>query len=370
MHLRKNGRKNCRSLFKGKLAFQKEGLAKLQEHLLEEVRKNPDASLEEISRIAGQYADSYGFSEKQRNVIQTLTERYIKQHQVVHDLRRKYPDDRELFKALFGKEPKGRVKIFEEPMMFYVRIFHPTDFAGASLNKYQRGEKVTFRNIVSSSITTSGIVLENVLIPELKGAVIAEDATLLAKLLTLEIFPSKTLYRHEEQHVIENLAADITRQEMKTTYKLALDDDKRSQERTLKKFFRWCRQFGEGHTKNELLAYLKTGEGSLWILYIMMKPEALGGLYDFFSEVVKKYIDRLSNDFGENIRPVAKRAAWAVFKKEYFQLLRNSIAAYGALKKQGYNHEEVTAMLMYEPLRKWPRVVKRQAEAKKGKGGS
>src|SRR3989344_981872 len=82
--------------FQEKLAFQKEGLAKMQETLINNIRINPDMALEKLYGIVNDNAQKFALSEGQKEITRSLLLNYAIRHKAVSDYRKKYSDDAEL----------------------------------------------------------------------------------------------------------------------------------------------------------------------------------------------------------------------------------------------------------------------------------
>ncbi|MEK7211759.1 MAG: hypothetical protein AAB731_03935, partial [Patescibacteria group bacterium] len=196
--------------WKEKYVYQKVGLAKMQENFLEDVRQNPDMPQNELIAEMEKFSQEYGLSEKQKTVTLEAMYRYIKKHGAVADLREKYPDDKKIFGAMFGREPKGKIEVIIDPITVYIRCYDSEDYAFVVSLAYLKkaGEKYSAEDLMMAS-HSAGMFINKTMIPDFEGGVILENS---AELMAAHKNDKKEADReskkvgvHEEQHALKRL---------------------------------------------------------------------------------------------------------------------------------------------------------------------
>ncbi len=127
-------------------------------------------------------------------------------------------------------------------------------------------------------------------------------------------------------------------------------------------------------------AYWEDAQGQhdqIQIFDLLTLSEKKGGLYDYFEHLRGKHGENIITMLNNNIEKANDRIQrsglfWKineqVFVEEYNKLVRDGInSAFNLRLKGDYTTEEVIAILIKEPLSKWPKVTKRLLEIKKAK---
>ena len=114
--------------FKEKLAYQKEGLARTQEQLINVIRDNPDINWPELYGKALDLLTKYG-ANMQEDKVREILSRYHWRHLAVKEAREKFPDDDKLFEAIFGRPSRGKIEVMEGPVTLYFRCHNTNDYA-------------------------------------------------------------------------------------------------------------------------------------------------------------------------------------------------------------------------------------------------
>ncbi|PIT88300.1 MAG: hypothetical protein COU29_00715 [Candidatus Magasanikbacteria bacterium CG10_big_fil_rev_8_21_14_0_10_36_32] len=356
-------RKEALEEYKEKLAYQKEGFAEMQVKLIELVRQNSDATFEELNDKALEIGYNFGFTENQQRIIQFILEQYMEKHQQIRELRKSYPDDKELFKAIFGREPKGDLEVIESPIILYFRLHNEVDYTVIRSGAYKDNRGITDEDI-KSAIKSRGVNIQQININYngeqmvLKNIICAEQAR------GIEFnFDRQATFRHEEQHAIENLLVDTKASDMMPFLKAQNDDER---QKTWRGFLQdRCRRF-QAYTKDEILAFLRGGNRKLKSIYEQLTClSEKEGLYDFltrFGETDREYVTKMP----ENFQPTALKILEDVYSRDNFnKLIKNGLNAYTRLVKGGYSKEMAINLLSTEPLVKWLTVTKRMLENKK-----
>lgn len=352
--------------FEEKLIYQKEGLAEMQETLVQKIRENPDVSLEQLEKVVEEFAINYGFSEKQKKLTKAILEEYQEKHRKIRELREKYPFDEELFFILFGIHPQGRIEVIEGPMTLYFRCHDPEDFKRIYCRSFPFEDEMKLKEL---SKMVRGALIRGVPIKELEGTILIENS---------EGGPLQTTTLiHEEQHAIYRLFEKQFQEflspktfNFEFISKLKESKSKEEREELLISYLRVYRDEFLNLAKDEVLAYLKSSKYTPEEIFeILTLPKEEGGLYDYFSlEKKLSLIKNLKPYLGEKewlkLEEVSSQALFKV-DEEYHNLLKKGIEAFEKLKENGYSLEQAIALLITEPFSKWEKVVSRILEQKK-----
>ena|GEM_PF-1528494 len=353
---------------KRKLLEQQERLAEIQENIINEIRKNPDASFDELYEMATTAGEQVGMNEKQKEIAKKVISAYVAKHNKIKEVRAQYFDDKELFNALFGAQPVGEIEVIQGPMTLYFRCFDVRDYTLIRKPGLLDSSDITDEHIAEAN-TTGGTSIASSRIPGLEGTIIAENSSLpMYNSKSPENNQKESDYTriHEEQHAIKRLFREKKRidelSNVETIEKLKEVKTREEALMGLKRFFQFHREFGEIGAKDEMLAYLKDGGLNRdQIISSLTKSEKDGGIYDYFSdkEELKKFI---SENIAEEYKDLADEVMNQVFEVEYRKLLEKSIDAFRRLEQNGYSKDKAIALLIHEPLSRWEKVVNRLLE--------
>ncbi len=352
--------------FKEKLAFQKEGLANIQEKVAEAIRARPDASLGQLYEVVRDFAPRYGLTLGQKEIARETLLAYRGKHIAVSRIRRKYPNDQELYRALFGKPPVGAVEVIEGPMTLYFRCHAVEDYARIHSQAFLEGRDPEEKDMLAAS-QSGGVSIGTSLVPGLGGALIAENVQ--GRPFDQE---AKAILAHEEQHAVYRLfhrAAAEAQGAADAFVDVAQAPDEPTRRQATRRYLRILRETGEARAKDEMLAYFQGRHHSAAeVLGMLITSEADGGLYDYFSEAERQsWVEHLSAAAGVQARGLVAEETERVLKDEYQRMLARGVAALVFLEQNGYSREQVIALLTIEPLRKWGKVATRLVAAKGAK---
>jgi|GEM_PF-5627387 len=191
--------------FKNKLAYQRAGLMKIQIKLDRAVHKNLDLSFREAWKMVAGMGVKYGMSWRQGSIAKSILRRCFKTRSYIRDVRKKYPNDSELYAAIFGRLPEGYVKVFERPISLYFYCLDIRDFAFIYQGKEFWKEKgILTEDQIEEARRSNGIMTQcgSHLISGLENA------------LTAGILPGIdprgiiSTFIHEEQHSINALVRE------------------------------------------------------------------------------------------------------------------------------------------------------------------
>jgi len=351
--------------YKNELIKQKEGIAEIQMDLEKQIRENPDLNQEELMKTVLAKAPLALFQE-------TLN-KYVERHQAVRKARKKYPRDKKLFKACFGKEPEGFVEIMERPANLHFRCDNLADYAWIYKLKFlepKQKQNITMSDIKSANKTGGFLLARDCLLPSLNCAISVERAGL----QTTDRLKSEKIIKHEEQHSIYKLYKEqqirnsieriLTEPEIRKKINQELGDKKSP--KILVDYLRTIREDFENFAKNEILAFYKSGDLFFEAIDYLLMPK---GLFDYFYQN-KKYIqkilqNRLTPETVERHKKEIERILKQVFVDEYHQELFDNVYAIRALEKMGKSRNEIIYLLITEPLSRWGKLVERIKTAKK-----
>lgn len=149
----KEEKKEAIEKFKQDYIAQRVGILKLHREIDQKIEENPDIPREELNQLIAVFAEELRLSSGQLERMSGILDYYEIVHQKVKRLRETYPDDRDLFKEIAGKKPKGHLEVMETPVTLHFMCEDFRDFAlgtgvrgGFIWNKYNyvkgtRGQK-------------------------------------------------------------------------------------------------------------------------------------------------------------------------------------------------------------------------------------
>lgn len=342
--------------FKKELADQKEGIAAMQETLEKIIRENPDASLEKLYQAAEDMniALDLKLTDNQKEIAKSVLEKYVEKHNKIKEVREKYPDDKELFKALFGRYPRGKIEIIKKPMVFYFRIHDLKDFAFISTQSFLKGREFTRSELEEVRDIGGNFIHGGLLLSDCDGIVIIGNVQMEGFLDS-----EKDIVAHEEQHAVNHLIANIFRpghETFKRTFKNTAE-----QFNIVQEYLLWHRNLLDDVAASDLLAYLKqesyTREDILINITIAVK--------DRIKEMLSP-INNILNKLNKNeLLEIGKLMEEKFNMEEYFRMVEGGMNSLQKLRENNYSDEKIAALLINEPLAKWPKVAERLLEAKK-----
>lgn len=388
-------RKELLRVYKEKLMEQKRGIAEMSAFLTEKIRENPDMTPEKMNAIVEEFSGRLKMNGDQREITHQILEKYRNAHEAVNKARKDFPDDTELFRALFGQSPKGEVEIIAGLMTLCVRFYDLEDYAsffhGKHLSQFASPLSGEEKDSANRSGGCAGIP---VLIPELSGLVIAEKVTTASAGKR-----DQGIYDHEEQHAINRIVQRITRE------KFSFAENGHETEELVKRY--WVTQDalhgagGSGITpelasiaqeldivdrrrlrairerdvdpraQDEILAYTKDGRSMSEIYEKLTRKEKDGGLYDYLppeklvlrSPQLLLHLQQLTNAHwvAPELESDFEKRKEDILVREYHEVLRSGLSAYQLLRDAGYKEEAIRGIFHDEPLRRWEKVARRLA---------
>lgn len=354
--------------FKEKLTFQKVGLARAQDLLIDEIRHKPNGKTEDFYEMAIEMGTEFGMNETQKKETKEILERYEKQHNAIEKVRKEFPGDKELFRGLFHKAPKGKIEVLVGPVSLYFKCYDFEDYMTVFFHERMKGsgKKRDFtEEEKKEAMESKGINVPSSSYPDIGWAIMAENASGVGNSSQSDE-ESKQIFTHEEQHTIksffekEELLDPNHPSSLFPIRKRFLDaETEKEKEKVLEEYFRAFRHNAEEYAKDEILAYYK--DGRLPVVYERLSAsKEEDGDYDYLAE--PKKIDYLWMKATDEVRALSKRVRDRVLIKEYKETLASGVESIRKMEAGGYDKEEIIALLTHEPLSKWKKAVDRVLE--------
>jgi len=361
----KEERKQKLAEFKEKLTFQKVGLARVQDILIDEIRNKPNAKIEDFYHLATELGSDFGMNETQKKDAKETLIQYEKQHNVIENIRKEFPSDKDLFRGLFHKAPKGKIEVLVGPVSLYFKCYDFEDYMTVFFHERMKGsgKKRDFtEEEKKEAMESKGINVPSSSYPDIGWAIMAENASGIGNSSQSDE-ESKQIFTHEEQHTIksffekEELLDPNHPSTLFPIRKRFLDaETEKEKEKVLEEYFCAFRHNAEEYAKDEILAYYK--DGRLPVVYERLSAsKEEDGDYDYLAE--PKKIDYLWMKTTDEVRALSKRVRDRVLIKEYKEILTSGVESIRKMEAGGYDKEEIIALLTHEPLSKWEKAVDR-----------
>lgn len=363
--------------FKRRLKILRENMAKAQIELEGFIKSNPDigqeALLQKVEEIATQNK-----VKSLANYLKESVSKYLESRSgilgVVNRFKKKYGDfwQEELFLALFGQKPKGKIEIDILPMNLYFKIYNLENYAvarGSSMEVAKRSGGGQLNKNFDG-------------FPELSSKVIIENSSVFQNMdqkKFQEQFSSETK-AHEEEHSIHNILypKNVFSKHTPSLLKEMVPGTVLEN----KVFIRFLNQCAHAvssqflaFAKSEILAYLKQMQFISHISKYMNNPN---GLYNYLEDDLEKYVHsvnhwlqknnlRIKKEDGTEMNEEEVKIAYAntlkgAWEKKYLPVLNKALNALQKLfekyRSNPDKYPEITRLLSQEPLSKWHRLVK------------
>lgn len=365
--------------YKTELIRQKEGIVEIQNDLEQQIRKNPDLSQEELMKIAFAKAPEYRLSENQLGLFKDVLNKYIEKHQAVREARKKYPDDKELFKACFGKKPEEVVEIIEGPVTLYFRCHDLKDYAWIYHLKFfdpEEKQKLSKPDIRLAD-ETGGCMIPKCLLPTLDNTITVERTK---EKPSTEAYIEST-FKHEEQHSINKLFNEqmiyseikqiaekiFTHPNIQQKINEELQNQNSSKLLTL--YLKSIEEEFINKAKNEILAFCKEGISIRDACEHLTRARAVGGLYDYYEnqkDTIKNTLrEKLGSLVFDKNKKTIEKMMHKILNYKYRKEIGSAIYAVYSLENMGKSREEIVHLLIAEPLNQWEKLVKRIKKVKK-----
>jgi hypothetical protein len=361
-----NERKALLETFKKKQSYQQSGIVEMEENIVGVIRNNPDIPNAKLLSIMDEYSHKYGFSVDQIDEIKLTLESYEKQRARINSLRNQYPTDLDLFRAAFGYEPKGKIKIEDGVIAFEVTLHSEEDVAIIHSEKY----KILINKKLEPGDTLIWASEWELNSAKEIGGFFQPGETFIENSDGLFLFTKHTspqaVIVHEEQHVIYNFfqgpLEDSSYRVADLKTRLSTTTESTEQISAIRDFLKAYRtDYSDTGTANEILAYTKMGSANDSIENILTRPRSEGGLYDFYLEDGRKIRSFLSmRPLNNDVFLVLDEIiAEELGNDAYMSLVQDSLGAYKILEAKGFSKDQAVILLQNEPITRWPKVAKR-----------
>ena len=334
---------------KTKLARQKEARAQCRIAIEQEIEINPQIGKDDLYGILHEFAIPYGFTEPQIRTAEAFIDVFDAKRNQIIDLRDQFPDDTELVKRLTGVAvPIQIVSVAVSPYAFIIR----TDDATYGKIWSQRSslfippkQRIAFTGESSDS-------------EKIPFVVITEDAN---DSDTKDVYD--TCLEHEPQHVKEKIIESILfrfdfdeylqiSSELLSQLENAPNQSEKQQ--CLREFLQFHRNYALLQFRSELFA-LKSEKKKIRDSYNFFTGQDKGP-YDYLF-FLRKWVRK---DEYIQWQDICNR----IISEEYANIILRAIEAFESLQKAGYSAQEVIALLVDVPVKRWQVVARRMIEAK------
>ncbi|MBI5765855.1 hypothetical protein HZA71_01355 [Candidatus Falkowbacteria bacterium] len=348
--------------YKEKLVYQQEGLAKMQVVLTEMAMANPDAPEDMLFKVVDDFRDCYGLTPEQIKKTHLILNAYKKQRETISNFRKEHPENVDLFKTVFGREPKGKLEIIEGPITLDFRCYDSRDYklilSGKEENYQQKIMNLLPAFVRDIFISERGRQKEDAPIPVLSNGLILEYA----RGETEERVESTR--RHEEQHAVNHFFKKKFEEEAFLDG-LLKETDSGNQTGNIIGYYR---ENIEEYLKDEIISFLKSGESPRQIKTIMRNyiAHAIEPLKKSFQDDLKRLEQILQGQRDgalPQLQSAFKEARKHFGNEEYakglFSLVCDGVDCYVSLESERKNEEETYALLINTPLRNWKSLLHR-----------
>lgn len=360
--LPKEEKRQAVEIYKEKLMAQKEGIAELEEFFMEKFHEKPDAGDKYFLSLLETTKEKYNLSDIQYSIFRDTIREMVKRRSDIKNLRKKFRDNRRLFKELFGFRPQGEIKIGLGPLNFRIEIKNILDFATISENAFLRGRGATNED-VDEALITYGKTLTPLLEWLDRGVVIintSEEAREEAESAGMKKPSYQKVLAHEEQHIFNAFLAD---QKLDKYFGREPDfnpPEKEKWREWLELMMRVIRKYGaEWNFKNEALAFLRGGDSVEKIKKILLDEK---GHYESSYFVNKARISAkkfLAREEDKDLEIFIDELVEKVMIPELQQIKKRALDAVDNLLNSGTPRDKVISLLQNEPLLSWPNFARR-----------
>jgi hypothetical protein len=356
--------------FKLELTHQEAGTAKTILDMHNAIHKNSDISGEDLFALVQKEAPRFRLTENQLENFEHAANEYERRHKVVESYRLKYPDDNELYKVIFGFNPKGQIKVYRTPISLHFYC-NSVDYELAYEHKTISQFKIMTEDDYLSAINLwGGSKTRGLAFSDMKNRELNELVTIGKCSGSVEQDTGTMI--HEEQHQLNKLFIPLRlySEILKLLPKLTPDTKD-----YLTEFMRIAAKASREYfgldklIRDEIIAQYKGG-CSTASLY--------KALSDFYVPRYRKYIEKNIPLFAGQIEKAIKESyKWSAnyplrytneqidqaveyaldegFKKD----IRRWIKGIGDMEKRGYKRDAIVAFLYQAPSAEWAGIAKR-----------
>ncbi len=335
------------ALFKEKLKYQKEGLAMIEDKLMDYLHNNSDFSLPDIRDLIASDLDKYGFGQDFRESMLDFSKNLFNRSKNIKKVVSECLDEggnldnAKLFERLFFRPPLGDLKVEVDNISIYVRLNNDDDFAYIARGAYKKKRAI---NDVDREVaqSTGGLALSDYPSAKLRGLILVECP---------DYYENENVHQetklHEQQHAFNFLLKKFEFSDYELGLKKLtafnesndeeLDEDEKGNNSIM---FLINNPRIEAAIKDEITAYLKGRTDTKEISNALLSPDTI---YDFGS--------------GYNLPDITDSDGSLSYK--YMKLVEQGLIAFAKLQEEGYPYEAVHAVLFSEPLAFWLKAAQR-----------
>jgi len=342
--------------------MQRHALARVQAEVIRRLRENPGTTKEELVAFFEDESERGGFSSEQREVGLAALDILEQRHNIIRTVREKYPNDSELFTAVFDVSPIGKVRTEEGPASISFICSNGLDLARV-LNFNKKG-LIAFYAIVRDFTLhddKGAAMFVTPRLPELKDMIVVGRGSMVDERMG-------NIRVHEEQHMLRHVLLAAAERVQTVSPEAGLEQEPWQQ------LLRECTDSIESAFEDELLAMNK-GEAQ--------NPSRMLSQDHYFKAFIQEQIDALREHLAvseanqeetgkaldpDDVENVIDALESNEFKESLWERVMKGNSAYARLRNIGrFSHEEITAFLDLEPLGQWPKLEKRLlAESSRG----
>ncbi len=345
---------------KEKIVEQKLGIAKMQEKFTEIIHRESKMPIKDLGIILEtaleQYAKEYSLDDYQKNVSREVIGRFLEKHKAIERVSEAFPDDTEMFTALFGRKPNGKVKIRTTPAMIYVQCFNPYDYAYLATEEFIKSEDLTEEKRQIAAMAY-GVAIRGSKLPSVKGLLAAENSSRAG--IKYGEDPKRDIFDHEEQHVIKRL---FDEEKLHDLEKMGSEMTARQfQERFSENLRNMREDAADRHVKDEILAFFKGGTAKD-VIYRQLTENPT---YDYLKPLRARYANPSPRIYKKYV-PLVEESVEQILVEEYHKMIENGINAVMKLERLGYSKDQIIGLLINEHLVRWQNLAHRISEQEHG----
>ena len=363
------------------------------------IKKNPDMTAEEFNSILKAQSSEYNFNTQIINRAKLYFYNYQERHQELKEFREKYPNDIELFRALFGENPAGKIEVSSDPISLQIGCSNFKDLAWISGNKNKKtSSEISIPKAAITGLTVGGLALE-------KGQHVPNEAPPTQVINKIMPFLEKRIKRHEGQHVWYDAVFLGTKTENESWYQIfikkhmqeklisyvkseSLSEEKLVElEGNFKEYLQEMLEFGCARMKNEILAYFADNSdrfdisfklnsfftklnGSHNFLKEISNPKKEDPLY-FWKKLKPETFENKKNEHTDNMQELrdsdllisetvnrVKEEAKKTLEI-YKNRTTNAIRAIHKIKSKSFSRDQVISLLTTASLQDFPKIAER-----------
>lgn len=376
--------------YREKFAYQKEGLAKMQQAVRDRIMEYPETSEEELTMKAGEFAAEYGFSVDQLLSTASAIRQYEERHKTVQEILSRFVTEKDgrpatdaeaLFRVAFFENPVGKIEVFATPTAIYFRSYDQRDYYQAlkvQANLNGKGEPDFSKTKTTLGLRTFIVnsKIEKCLLAEADGAIIIEnfgeivgrakaqggseeDVRRRAK------EESKSTFLHEEQHSVQEIFDNPLGPGWGHWREVENAETEEEGEMALRRFIREQKRVMEARAKGELLAYSigNMNAGNAKILFEdARKSFRRGGAYDYYTSHAEKAREFLIPRLGDKNKKLVNDSLDKILGDDYEATVLKGVDALEELLSGDYSEDSrnrARNLLSTVSLKRWPREVEK-----------